>query len=231
MIGKTLLIRCRSGEKGCGRARGKQLRRPMGSQAWTAILLGILVESLVRSRSFISNFDFMFDVCRSERHIPSSAEKRTRMHFGHLSIRFSLVCGIGFFVLLNHFSPTRAQSVGLATLIVKVTGLRSQKGQVRIAVFNSPESWLGDHPAYNATIDVDGQSLTWRLNDIPYGDYGIAVLHDENKNGKMDNNVLGMPKEPYGFSNNLRVTFRAPKWDRGKFAVRNPTTEISIEVK
>lgn len=115
--------------------------------------------------------------------------------------------------------------------MVKVVGLRSEKGQVRIALYNSPEQWLGDHPAYSSTIDVNGRSVTWQFNDIPYGDYGIAVLHDENKNGKMDKNVLGIPQEPYGFSNNVKATFGAPKWENSKFVVKGPTTDVSIEVK
>lgn len=78
---------------------------------------------------------------------------------------------------------------------------------------------------------MDSQSVIWKLSDIPYGDYGIAALHDENKNGKMDKNLLGMPLEPYGFSNNQRVNFGPPKWEKAKFAVKNSTTEISIEVK
>jgi uncharacterized protein (DUF2141 family) len=78
---------------------------------------------------------------------------------------------------------------------------------------------------------VDSQSVTWKLDDVPYGDYGIAAFHDENSNGKMDKNLLGIPKETYGFSNNLTVILRAPKWEKGKVAVRNPITEISIEVK
>jgi len=119
----------------------------------------------------------------------------------------------------------------MGTLIVKITGLHSGKGQVRIAVFNSSETWLGEHPVYSSTIKVDGQTVTWTINDVPYGDYGIAAFHDENSNGKMDKNLVGVPKEPYGFSNNLTVILRAPRWDKGKFPVRNPTTEISIEVK
>ncbi|MDP2605551.1 MAG: DUF2141 domain-containing protein [Deltaproteobacteria bacterium] len=146
-------------------------------------------------------------------------------------VKISLACLIVFSVAVSFSAPAREQSGGPGTIILKVTGLRSEKGQVKIAVFNSSETWLGDHPAYNATIDVDGQSVTWRLNDVPYGDYGIAVFHDENKNGKMDKNFVGIPLEPYGFSNNQRVNFGAPKWEKSKFAVRIPTTEISIEVK
>jgi len=148
-----------------------------------------------------------------------------------LRTKFSLACVILFSVVVSFSPPTRAQSGGPATIILKVAGLHSEKGQVRIAVFNSSETWLGEQPVYSSTIKVDSQSVTWKLVDVPYGDYGVAAFHDENSNGKMDKNLLGMPLEPYGFSNNLRVTFTAPKWDKGKFAVRNPTTEISIEVK
>ena len=145
--------------------------------------------------------------------------------------KLSLACVILFSVVVSVPPPARAQSGGPATIILKITGLRSEKGQVRIAVFNSSETWLGEQPVYSSTIKVDSQSVTWKLDDVPYGDYGIAAFHDENSNGKMDKNLLGIPKERYGFSNNVRATFGPPKWEKGKFAVRNPTTEISIEVK
>ena len=124
-----------------------------------------------------------------------------------------------------------AQSIAQATLIIKITGLHSEKGQVKIAVFNSSEKWLGEQPVYSSTIKVDSQTVTWKLNDVPSGDYGIAVFHDENKNGKMDKNLLGIPMEAYGFSNNMRVTFGPPKWEKSKFVVKGPSTEVSIEVK
>ena len=153
------------------------------------------------------------------------------MTSGRLRIIFSLAYIISFSVGISFAAPTLAQSGGQATVIVTVTGLRSEKGQVKIAVFNSSEKWLGEQPVYSSTINVDSQSVTWKLNDVPYGDYGIAVLHDENKNGKMDKNLLGIPLEPYGFSNNVRVTFGPPKREKSKFVVKGPTTEVSIEVK
>jgi len=130
------------------------------------------------------------------------------------------------------FAPSSlAQSGGQATIILKLTGLRSAKGQVKIAVFNSAETWLGEQTIYSSTINVDGQSVKWRIHDVPYGDYGVAVFHDENSNGKMDKNVLGIPLEPYGFSNNVRVTFGPPKWEKAKFTVKGSTAEVSIELK
>jgi uncharacterized protein (DUF2141 family) len=124
-----------------------------------------------------------------------------------------------------------AQSLARAALIVMVTGLRSQKGQVKIAVFNSPEKWRAEQPVYSLTINVDGPSVTSIINDVPEGYYAIAVLHDENSNGEMDKNILGMPLEPYGFSNNVRITLGPPKWENLKFGVKAPMTEISMEVR
>ena len=149
----------------------------------------------------------------------------------HCRIAVSLVYIISSSVAVIFVPAILAQSGGQATVIVKVTGLRSEKGQVRIAVFNSSEQWLGEQPVYSSTINVDSQSVTWKINDVPYGDYGIAVFHDENKNGKMDKNFLGIPQEAYGFSNNMRVALGPPKWEKSKFVVRGPTIEVSIEVK
>jgi uncharacterized protein (DUF2141 family) len=148
-----------------------------------------------------------------------------------LRIAFSLAYMVVACVGVSFVPPVCAQSVGHSTLVVKVTGVRSEKGQVKIAVFNSPEKWLGEQPMYSSTINVDGQTVLWKITDLPYGDYGIAVLHDENKNGKMDKNILGIPLEPYGFSNNVRVTFGPPTWEKSKFVVKGPTTEVSIEAK
>jgi uncharacterized protein (DUF2141 family) len=153
------------------------------------------------------------------------------MLFDRHRICFSLATLILFSAGVGSVPSLLAQSGGSATIILKVTGLRSEKGQVRIAVFNSSEKWLGEQPAYSSTIKVDGQSVIWKINDVPDGDYGVAVFHDENSNGKMDKNVLGVPLEPYGFSNNVRVTFGPPKWANAKFVVKGSTTQVSIEVK
>ena len=146
-------------------------------------------------------------------------------------IIYSLAYIILFSVGVSFAPSSLAQSGGKATLILKITGLRSVKGQVKIAVFNSSEKWLGQQPIYSSTINVDSQTVTWRINDVPYGDYGVAVFHDENSNGKMDTNVLGIPQEPYGFSNNVRITFGPPSWEDAKFTVKGSTVEVSIGVK
>ena len=147
------------------------------------------------------------------------------------SRRFRVIgCIISSLGAVSLTMPTLAQSRDQATMILKVTGFRSERGQVQIAVFNAPEKWPKD-PAYSSTIDVNSPTVTWKINDVPFGDYAVAVFHDENRNGKMDKNLLGIPVEAYGFSNNQRVTFGPPKWETVKFSVRSSVQDVSIEVK
>jgi uncharacterized protein (DUF2141 family) len=144
---------------------------------------------------------------------------------------FLLASTIALVVAVSFPAPLSAQARERGAVALTITGILAVKGQIKIALFNSSETWLGDHPLYNATVEVDSKVVTWKISDIPYGDYGIALFHDENKNGKMDKNFLGIPQEPYGFSNNMRVTFGPPSWDKSKFVVKSAITELSIEVK
>ena len=115
-------------------------------------------------------------------------------------------------------------------LTITVAGLERAVGQVRIAVFDSEEAWL-DTAAYSKVIDLENTECSWTLEGVPVGEYGVVVLHDLNSNGKNDRNLLGIPKEPYGFSNNARATFGPPKWSKAKLGVTAGSTEITIEVK
>lgn len=57
------------------------------------------------------------------------------------------------------------------------------------------------------------------FNSIPYGDYAAKPYHDKNGNKKLDTNFIGIPKEPYGFSNNARGTLSAPEYIKAKFTL------------
>jgi len=152
------------------------------------------------------------------------------MSWGLSGVIVSLAWILSSIGVVSLTRPALAQPRDQATINLKITGFRSEKGQVKIAVFNAPERWPKD-PTYSSTIDVNSPTVTWKINDVPYGDYAVAIFHDENGNGKMDKNLLGIPVEAYGFSNNQRVTFGPPKWDAVKFTVRSPVKDVSIEVR
>ncbi len=59
----------------------------------------------------------------------------------------------------------------------------------------------------------------------------IALLQDLNNNGKLDTNLLGIPKEPYAFSNNIKPVFSAPKFQQYSFEFAKENQLISISLK
>jgi uncharacterized protein (DUF2141 family) len=76
----------------------------------------------------------------------------------------------------------------------------------------------------NGAVGVDFENYV--INGIvPHGEYAIAVFVDVNGNGKMDKNFLGIPKEQYGFSNNVMGKMAAPSFEMAKFSVTGPTTQ------
>lgn len=60
---------------------------------------------------------------------------------------------------------------------------------------------------------------------LPFGEYAITLFVDFNGNNKIDKNFLGVPKEPYGFSNNVIGNMSAPTFDQAKFLISGPTTQ------
>ena len=67
--------------------------------------------------------------------------------------------------------------------------------------------------------------------DLPYGNYVIAGIHDLDNNGVLTGNFLGMPKEPFGFSNNKRGNFGPPKWEDVLIKFNESNKKILINLK
>jgi uncharacterized protein (DUF2141 family) len=67
--------------------------------------------------------------------------------------------------------------------------------------------------------------------DIPPGTYALAVFHDENMNGQLDTNRLGIPTEGYGFSNDVKGVFGAPAFSAASFAYDGRTLELTISLR
>ena len=143
--------------------------------------------------------------------------------------RLAAVCALAVSVRGARYAETN-DGDGAGALTIVVTGLKSNEGKVRVAVFNGEEHWL-KRSVYARVLDIKSRACEWVIEDVPHGDYGIAVFHDENGNGKNDRNFLGIPKEPYGFSNNARRKFGPPAWNEAKFAVSSPAAAVEIRLK
>jgi uncharacterized protein (DUF2141 family) len=135
-------------------------------------------------------------------------------------------------VVATLVSRIPAQTSTSATLTVRVIGARNAKGKIRVALFRSAEGFPGDaSKAFrleNAPIDSQTLSSQMVLADLPAGQYALSVFHDENLNEKLDKNLMGIPKEGYGASNNPGRKMRAPTFEEARFSHQ---TDQSVEIK
>nr|WP_299339601.1 DUF2141 domain-containing protein [Allomuricauda sp.] len=107
-----------------------------------------------------------------------------------------------------------------STLSVKVYNVPSSEGKIQVAVYDSDETFLkfegvvksGSTKAEKGTVVLD-------IDDIPQGEYAIAIFHDENGNDKLDTNWLGIPKEKVAFSNAKMRAFGPPKYEDCAFSI------------
>lgn len=113
-------------------------------------------------------------------------------------------------------------------LTVVVKNVELNKGSIVLAVFNNSDNFL-KKPVAQRVIKV-GSRTTELFFNLPEGNYAIAVYHDVNDNRQLDKSWLGIPKEPYGFSNNFRPKFSAPEFDDCMFNIAGQTM-ITIILK
>jgi uncharacterized protein (DUF2141 family) len=136
------------------------------------------------------------------------------------------------FLLWAPFPSLTAQTKDTGTLTVRVTGARNTKGKIGVALFQDAQGFPDDTSKavrqQSVEIDSNTRSAQVTFKDVPQGTFAVSVLHDENGNGKMDKNFVGIPKEGYGASNNPKKKKRAPTFDEAKFSLN--TSEQTIEI-
>jgi uncharacterized protein (DUF2141 family) len=127
-----------------------------------------------------------------------------------------------------------AQPPALGDITVVITDLRSADGEVLISLYNKAEGFPRDRStivrAAAVTPDGSGQ-ITTVFEDLPYGDYAIAVLHDEDNSQGMTFGSLRLPKEGYCFSNNVKVRFKAPKFKKAKFTLDGENVTQTLRMR
>lgn len=121
-----------------------------------------------------------------------------------------------------------AQNKETVTLTVNISGLNSNDGVLLVGLYNAKTFFL--KKTYKGNIGkINNKKSSVTFVNIPKGEYAVSFVHDKNNNGKMDTNILGIPKEDYGCSNNAKGFMGPPKYDDAKFQLQtSKTLEIKI---
>jgi uncharacterized protein (DUF2141 family) len=104
------------------------------------------------------------------------------------------------------------------TLSINISGILKIKGSLFIAVFRATDDFPVFGKQFKGIVkEVEGKSQNYNFDNLPEGEYALAIYQDENRNKILDKNLLGIPTEIYGFSNNARRNFSAPSFQEAKF--------------
>jgi uncharacterized protein (DUF2141 family) len=139
-----------------------------------------------------------------------------------------IIC-FSFLLIFNSFHP-----VPDAGLKVTITNLRNNKGHLLISIFKDGAGYP-DKPEKSfkrAKLSISNKTAVFDFTGLPIGNYAIAILHDENDDMKMNTNFLGLPKEGYGFSNNVMGAFGPPVYSKASFNYTpNAASIITIKAR
>jgi uncharacterized protein (DUF2141 family) len=134
----------------------------------------------------------------------------------------------GAVAMLGAAAPALAGEV-----VITVTDLRSAKGVVRACMTTREDIFpkcIKDPTAHRIVVPAAGKVVI-RFTGVKPGDYAIALLHDENDNGKADRAMGMMPKEGYGFSRDAPVKMAPPKFRDAVFTQGEGATKMTIRMR
>ncbi|MGY6550684.1 MAG: DUF2141 domain-containing protein [Erythrobacter sp.] len=125
------------------------------------------------------------------------------------------------------------KGAGTGEVVITVTDLRNDKGVVRACMTMREDIFpkcIKDPGSHRAVVPA-GQQVEIRFTGVAPGQYAIALLHDENNNGKADRAIGMMPKEGYGFSNDAPVRMAPPKFRDAVFQQTDGKQRMTIKMR
>ena len=140
----------------------------------------------------------------------------------YLYLVFSLLFALE---TLGQSNPTNLQ--------VSISGASSDTGSIRILVFSKPSGFPDQVKQAVRSISLPSKNgkASFKLTDLPTGTYAIGVIHDQDNNGKLSTNAVGYPTEKFGFSNNPKVYFGPPSFEKATFVLGKTAVLVEISLR
>lgn len=122
-------------------------------------------------------------------------------------------------LILGIFIAVAATAQDSVNFQLKVQQFENELGTLKVAIYNNAGDYLNSTYRLAETPINDVQEVTMLFKGIPEGLYAISIYHDENDNGEMDTNIMGIPTEDYAFSNNAPSRFGPASYEDAVFEV------------
>ena len=116
------------------------------------------------------------------------------------------------------------------SMIIRLLDFSSNDGKVMVGLYDSKEGYESNKSVKGFSSAITDGKVEYVLENIPFGTYAIKCYHDENLNGKMDANMMGIPTEDYGFSNNASGSFGPAEYEDAKFEFSTDKQIVVINI-
>lgn len=135
---------------------------------------------------------------------------------------------IGIFLLCSFSLENKTES----ELILDVVDIPCVQGKISILVFNKEEGFpeKKENAVLQTTVEVVAKTMKINLGKLPHGNYAIAIIHDKNANQELDKNLIGLPKEAFGFSNTFQLTFGPPSFFDATIQLNSENNSTTIKL-
>jgi uncharacterized protein (DUF2141 family) len=125
-----------------------------------------------------------------------------------------------------------SQNPKTGDLEIRVTGLRNANGKISVNLFNRADGFPED-PMKSfgwKTVKVVPDTVVIVFEELPYGNYAVSILHDENSNGKMEKNFLRIPREGFAFSNNYAPKISTPSFSEAMITLKQAKLKTDLKM-
>jgi uncharacterized protein (DUF2141 family) len=144
-----------------------------------------------------------------------------------------IICGVTTIKIKisNPATPKARVPLLKIPITVIVTNLESPSATVEMSIYGPDDKFPSpDRQLKKYRVKPKNRILKVKIRGLPYGEYAIALYQDLKNDGKIDKNFLGIPKDPYGFSNNYKPILSAPSFNDCKFiySAKSNTVHIAL---
>ena len=132
-----------------------------------------------------------------------------------------------------HEKDSKSHTENGVTVSVDVSNITQTRGSLRIGIFREGNPFTGPKakPDFFKVVPINAATTQQVVVGLPAGRYVIAVYHDLNDNGKLDKNLVGYPKEPFGFSKNFRPILSAPSFEDCAIEIKDNSPQNRQKIK
>ncbi len=116
---------------------------------------------------------------------------------------------------------------------VNIQEASSDRGMIRVLLFSDAAGFPDQvgKAVKSFSLPPKNQQVAFTITDLVPGTYALAVIHDQDSNGKLSSNAVGYPIEKFGFSNNPKVYFSPPSFQKAAFVLGKTPLKVTISLR